>query len=75
VRGGNQEALSLGEAALSVWKSSPDDVQTLAIAAEVGMAQRELGQVEEALALNVDTLRRLRDHDGTYLPVVDSHSL
>ena len=42
------------------------------------MAQRELGQVEEAFALNADTLQRLRDHygtdDDTYLIVADSHS-
>ena len=78
MRGGNREALILGEAALAIWKSHPDDIQTLAVAAEVGMAMRELGQVEEAFALNVDTLRRLRDHygtdDDTYLLVADSHS-
>lgn len=78
MRGGNREALSLGEAALSVWKSRPDDIQTLAVAAEVGMAQRELGQVEAAFALNANTLRLLRDHfgtdDDTYLLVADSHS-
>jgi tetratricopeptide (TPR) repeat protein len=78
MRGGNREALSLGDAALSIWKSRPDDIQTLAVAAEVGMAQRELGQIEEAFALNADTLRRLRDYygtdDETYLLVADSHS-
>jgi tetratricopeptide (TPR) repeat protein len=78
MRGGNREALSLGDAALAVWKSSPDEIQTLAIAAEVGMAKRELGQVEEAFKLNADTLRRLREHygteDDTYLLVADSHS-
>jgi tetratricopeptide (TPR) repeat protein len=78
MRGGNREALILGDAALSIWKSHPDDLQTLAVAAEVGMAMRELGQVEEAFALNADTLRRLRDHygtdDDTYLLVADSHS-
>src|ERR1700728_4243938 len=78
MRGGNREALILGDAALAIWKSRPDDIQTLAVAAEVGMAMRELGQVEEAFALNADTLRRLRDHygtdDDTYLLVADSHS-
>jgi tetratricopeptide (TPR) repeat protein len=78
MRGGNREALLLGDAALAIWKSRPDDIQTLAVAAEVGMAMRELGQVEEAFALNADTLERLRDHygtdDDTYLLVADSHS-
>ncbi|HEY1705843.1 MAG TPA: FxSxx-COOH system tetratricopeptide repeat protein [Trebonia sp.] len=78
MRGGNREALRLGQAALDVWKSSPDDIQTLAVAAEIGMAQRELGQVEEAFRLNTDTLRRLREQygtdDDTYLLVADSYS-
>lgn len=78
MRGGNREALNLGEAALSVWKSHPDDIQTLAVAAEVAAAQREIGRVEEAHELNDDTLQRLRDHygteDDTYLLVADSHS-
>lgn len=78
MRGGNREALSLGEAALSVWKARPDAIQTLAVAAEVAMAKRDLGQVDEAFALNADTLRRLRDHygteDDTYLIVADSYA-
>ena len=78
MRGENREALSLGDAALSAWKSRPDDIQTLAVAAEVGMAKRELGQVKEAFELNSDTLRGLRDHygtdDDTYLLVAGSHS-
>lgn len=78
MRGGNREALSLGEAALSIWKASPDDIQTLAAAAEVACAMRDLGQVEEAFRLNADTLRRLGDHygtdDDTYLLVADSYA-
>jgi tetratricopeptide (TPR) repeat protein len=78
LRGGNREALSLGEAALSIWQVRPDDLQTLALAAEVACAKRDLGQVEEAFALNAGTLQRLRDHygtdDDTYLLVADSYA-
>ena len=78
MRGGNREALSLGDAALSAWNSRPDDIQTLAVAAEVACAKRDLGQVDEAFALNADTMRRLRDRygteDDTYLLVADSYA-
>jgi hypothetical protein len=39
-RGGDEEALSLGSAALEVWKAQPDDIQTLALATEVGWGLR-----------------------------------
>jgi tetratricopeptide (TPR) repeat protein len=77
MRGGNREALGLGEAALDVWEGSPDDIQALALAVEVAAAKRASGQVEEAAALNADALQRLRDHygedDDTYLACAGSH--
>jgi hypothetical protein len=77
MRGGNREALRLGEAALAIWKARPDDLQTLALAVEVAIAKRNLGQVEEAFELNSDTLQRLRDHYGededTYLICANSY--
>lgn len=77
MRGGNREALSLGEPALKIWQADPDDIQTLAMAIEVAVAKRELGSWEEAFALNTDTLRRLREHygedDDTYLICANSY--
>lgn len=77
MRGGNREALSLGEAALDHWKADPDDIQTLAMAVEVAVAKRDLGQLDEAFALNADTLQRLRHHygedDDTYLICANSY--
>jgi tetratricopeptide (TPR) repeat protein len=77
MRGGNREALSLGEAALEHWESDPNDIQTLAMAVEIAIAKRSLGQLEEAFALNADTLQRLRDHHGedeeTYLICANSY--
>lgn len=77
MRGGQREALSLGEAALEAWRSEPDDIQTLAVAVEVAVAKRILGLVEEAFKLNADTLKRLRDNygeeDETYLICANSY--
>jgi hypothetical protein len=77
MRGGNREALRLGEAALERWKAEPDDIQTLAMAVEVGVAKRVLGQLDEAFTLNADTLQRLRDNygedDDTYLICANSY--
>jgi tetratricopeptide (TPR) repeat protein len=77
MRGGYREALGLGEVALEVWKSDPDDIQTLAVSVEVAIAMRTLGRVEEAFALNSDTLKRLRDtygeDDDTYLICANSY--
>lgn len=77
MRGGNREALGLGEAALAIWKSAPDDIQTLAMAVEVAVALRALGRAHEAFKLNSDTLQRLRDHygdeDDTYLICANSY--
>ncbi|MCW2929788.1 MAG: hypothetical protein JWM19_750 [Actinomycetia bacterium] len=71
MRAGFREALSLGEAALEFWQADPDDIQTLAMAVEVAIVTRLLGRVDEAFALNSETLSRLRDtygeHDDTYL--------
>jgi len=77
IRGGYQQALSLGEAALETWKSEPDDIQTLAMAVEVAIAKRTLGRIDEAFELNADTLKRLRDtygeDDDTYLICANSY--
>jgi tetratricopeptide (TPR) repeat protein len=79
LRGGNREALSLGELALAAWRSAPDDIQTLAMAVEVAWAKRDLGDVDEAFALNADTLQRLREHHGeeddTYLICANSYGV
>jgi tetratricopeptide (TPR) repeat protein len=65
-RGGHNEALSLGEAALKIWKKQfgPNDRHSLALAVEVGVAMRHSGRWQEALELNADTLARLRTHFG-----------
>lgn len=77
MRGGNSEALSLGEPALAIWKAEPNNIQTLEMAVEVAAARRDLGQLEEAFALNADTLQRLREHHGhddhTYLICASSY--
>lgn len=73
LRGGYQEALSLGERTLAAWRQrhSPDDPVDLALAVEVGVAMRAIGRVEEASDLNARTLDLLREHygerDETYL--------
>jgi hypothetical protein len=78
LRGGQRECLRLGEAALDIWRSDPDDIQTLALAVEVAWAKRDLGANDEAFALNADTLQRLREHHGedeeTYLICAYSYS-
>jgi hypothetical protein len=79
LRGGYSEALSLGEDALALWQDShpADDIQTLALAVEVGVAMREVSRVEEAFDLNARTLELLREHHGetdeTYLICANSY--
>jgi tetratricopeptide (TPR) repeat protein len=79
LRGGHTEALSLGEDTLAIWQRShpADDIQTLALAVEVGVAMREIGRVEEAFDLNARTLDLLREHygetDETYLICANSY--
>jgi tetratricopeptide (TPR) repeat protein len=79
LRGGNREALSLGEPTLAAWQSDPDDIQTLAMAVEVAWAKRDLGDVDEAFALNAATLQRLRanhgEDDDTYLICANSYGV
>lgn len=79
LRGGYQECLSLGENTLAIWQDRhpPDDIQTLALAVEVGVAMRAIGRVEEAFDLNKRTLDLLREHygetDETYLICANSY--
>jgi tetratricopeptide (TPR) repeat protein len=77
MHGAYQEALSLGEAALEVWKSDPYNTETLAMSVEVAIAMRMLGRTAEAFTLNGDTLKRLYesrgDTDATYLTCASSY--
>lgn len=73
LRGGYQDALSLGEATLLNWgqRHPPDEIQNLALTVEVGAAMRAIGRVQVASDLNEHTLQLLREHygetDETYL--------
>ncbi|MGH3279009.1 MAG: FxSxx-COOH system tetratricopeptide repeat protein [Trebonia sp.] len=79
LRGGYLESLSLGEDALHAWQRQypEDDIQTLALAVEVGVAMRQAGRVTEAFDLNVRTLALLLEHHGptdeTYLTCANSY--
>ncbi|CAL9620728.1 FxSxx-COOH system tetratricopeptide repeat protein [Streptomyces sp. NPDC058947] len=61
LRGGHEESLRLGEAALKAWRdtSGPDDERVLQLAVEVGIAMRLAGRSKEARELNEETLERL----------------
>ena len=80
-RGGFQESLNLGEAALKQWRTQfgPDDPQTMTLAVEVGSALRRIGRWQDALRLNEDTRSRLRDmgetESRTYLTCARSYDL
>lgn len=65
-RGGYDESLSLGEAALRIWRErfGGDDLQTLWVAVEVARALIRKGRFDEARPLIEDTLRRLRGNYG-----------
>ena len=71
LRGGDHEALALGEPALALWKAQPDNIQTLALAVEVAWCLRAVGRIDDAYALDADALQRLNDVHGqdneTYL--------
>jgi tetratricopeptide (TPR) repeat protein len=79
LRGGYGESLSLGDRTLQIWreKFGPDDLQTLALAVEIGVALRMSGGVEGAHQLNSDTLGRLLrvygEQDETYLVCANSY--
>jgi tetratricopeptide (TPR) repeat protein len=79
LRGGYGESLSLGERALRIWQDNPgpDDLQTLALAVEIGNALRMSGRVEQAHTLNSGTLDRLLrnygEEDETYLICANSY--
>jgi hypothetical protein len=79
LRGGYGESLSLGQRTLPIWreKFGEDDVYTLALAVEVGIALRDSGRVEEAYELNADILQRLlsnySEQDETYLICANSY--
>lgn len=65
MRDSREQALSLGEDALKIWRSEPDNFQTLAMSVEVAIAMRMLGRVKEAFELSGDTLNRLKAERGT----------
>ena len=79
LRGGYAESLNLGENALQSWRDrfGPDDLQTLSLAVQVGIALRASGQTEEAYKLNEVTQQILRDHYGqqheVYLSCANSY--
>lgn len=60
------ESLSLGRPALDNWtrRLGPDDIQVLSLAIQVAVALRQLGRTDEALALDTETMRRLRTEFG-----------
>jgi tetratricopeptide (TPR) repeat protein len=68
MRDHREQALSLGEDALKIWRAAPDDFQTLAMSVEVAIALRMLGRVKEAFQLSGDTVRRLEAKRGTADP-------
>ncbi|MFJ4819572.1 FxSxx-COOH system tetratricopeptide repeat protein [Streptomyces sp. NPDC088801] len=74
LRGGHEESLRLGEAALKVWRdtSGRDDERVLQLAVEVGIAMRLAGRSKEARELNQETLELLtgkfgEDHEVTLI--------
>ncbi|HEX6524636.1 MAG TPA: FxSxx-COOH system tetratricopeptide repeat protein [Streptosporangiaceae bacterium] len=79
LRGGYGESLGLGEPTLRTWrdKFGADDIQTLALAVEIGIALRATGRVEDAHSLNSDTRDRLSRNygqdDETYLICANSY--
>lgn len=79
LRGGYAESLSLGEKALQIWQDrfSNDDLQTLSLAVQVGIALRASGRTEEAYELNSQTQQRLLTHYGqeheVYLSCANSY--
>jgi tetratricopeptide (TPR) repeat protein len=66
LRGGYDESLGLGRAALDTWrkKFGWNHPQTLWMAVEVSWALDRRGHFEEARELIEDTLERLREHHG-----------
>jgi tetratricopeptide (TPR) repeat protein len=79
LRGGFAESLSLGEPTLRIWreKFGADDIQTLALAVEIGIALRSTGRVAQAHGINSDTLDRLSrgygEEDEVYLLCANSY--
>jgi tetratricopeptide (TPR) repeat protein len=79
LRGGFAESLSLGEPTLRIWrdKFGADDIQTLSLAVEIGIALRSTGQVAQAHELNSDTLNLLSrgygEDDEVYLVCANSY--
>jgi hypothetical protein len=79
LRGGYAESLNLGENALQSWQDrfASDDLQTLSLAVQVGIALRASGQTEEAYKLNEVTQQNLLDHYGqqheVYLSCANSY--
>ena len=79
LRGGFAESLSLGEPTLRIWreKFGADDIQTLALAVEIGIALRSTGRVAKAHEINSDTLDRLSHgyskDDEVYLLCANSY--
>jgi tetratricopeptide (TPR) repeat protein len=79
LRGGFAESLSLGEPTLRIWqdKFGADDIQTLTLAVEIGIALRSTGLVAKAHELNSDTLDRLSrsygEDDEVYLLCANSY--
>lgn len=62
-RGGYDESISLGEAAIKVWRDSfgADDLQTLSLAVEISGSLIRKGLFEQARPLIEDTLSRLKE--------------
>lgn len=66
LRGGYAESLSLGDKALKIWRErfSNEDLQTLSLAVQVGIALRASGHTVKAYHLNSDTQQSLFTHYG-----------
>ncbi|MEV0590792.1 FxSxx-COOH system tetratricopeptide repeat protein [Nonomuraea cavernae] len=80
LRGGNREGLNLGQLVFDSWRErfGPDDLQTLMLALEVSICLFQLGEVERAGQLTIDTQTRLarthgRDNEA-YLKTAGTYS-
>lgn len=79
LRGGYAESLGLGDKALQIWRDrfAHEDLQTLSLAVQVGIALRASGRTDEAYELNSETQQGLLTNYGqeheVYLSCANSY--